>query len=268
MNWVKRLVWVVAITAITAPMGLLAQQFDKQAEQLVLQQLNESREQAGLAPLKVNPELLQAARQHSAAMARERKLSHQLSGEPDVQERLRAAGAHFFRSGENVGYNTQADQIHSAFMHSPPHRHNLLTPEYNSVGIGIVHQGDDFWVTEDFAQTVAALSVDQASARAAHAVEELRQQKNETPLAQVQMPQLREAACEMAKTGQMNNRALLQLPGVRYSITYTNSQPEILPPDLSRIAAQPSLKRFAVGSCYAQNERSPGGTFWMAMVFF
>jgi hypothetical protein len=268
MITVRTLVLVAAITAVCAPVTLLAQQFDKQAEQLVLQQLNESREQAGLAPLKVSPELVQAARHHSAAMAQERKLSHQLSGEPDVQERLRAAGAHFFRSGENVGYNTQEDQIHSAFMHSPPHRHNLLTPDYNSVGIGIVRQGDDFWVTEDFAQTVAALSVDQASARAAHAFEELRQQERQTPLAQVQIPQLREAVCEMAKTGQINNRALLQMPGVRYTITYTNAQPEILPPDLSRIAAQPVLKRFAVGSCYVQNEKAPGGMFWMAMVFF
>ena len=129
----------------------------------MLEQLNESRQEAGLAPLKVSPELLQAARQHSWTMARQHKLSHQLPGEPELQERLGVTGAHFFRSGENVGFNTQADLIHDAFMHSPPHRQNLLTPEYNSVGIGIVQKGDEYWVTEDFAQTVAALSVDQAS---------------------------------------------------------------------------------------------------------
>ncbi len=268
MKSVKALLWILSLNLLITPMALRAQRFDKEAEQLVLQQLNESREQAGLAPLKVSPELLQAARQHSLLMANQHQLSHQLSGEPSVQERLRAAGAHFFRSGENVGFNTQEDQIHAAFMHSPPHRQNLLTPNYNSVGIGIVHKGDDFWVTEDFAQTVAALSVDQASARAVHAFEELRQQERQTPLPEVQMPQLRAAACEMAKTGQINNRALLQMPGVRYTITYTNAQPDILPPDLTRIAAQPSLKRFAVGSCFVQNEKAPGGMFWIAMVFF
>jgi hypothetical protein len=256
------------MSAVCVPALLQAQQFDGQAEQLVLEQLNESREQAGLAPLKVSPELVQAARQHSAAMARQRKLSHQLSGEPDLQERLRAVGAHFFRSGENVCFNTQADLIHDAFMHSPPHRQNLLTPDYTSVGIGIVQQGDDFWVTEDFAQTVAALSVDQASARAAQAFLQLRQQQRQLPLAQVQIPKLREAACAMAKRGEMNDRSLLQMPGVRYTMTYTNANPEMLPPDLSRIAAQPSIKRFAVGSCFVQNERSPGGMYWIAMVFF
>jgi Cysteine-rich secretory protein family len=258
----------VGMSALCAPVALRAQQFDKQAEQLVLEQLNESRQEAGLAPLKVSQELVQAARQHSVAMAEQRKLSHQLSGEPQLQERLAARGAHFFRSGENVGFNTQEDQIHPAFMRSPPHRKNLLTPDYNSVGIGIVHKGDDFWVTEDFAQTIAALSVDQASARAARAFAELRQQERQTPLPEVQIPQLRDTVCAMAKTGEMNNRRLLQMPGVRYTITYTNAQPEVLPPDLSRIAAQPSLKRFAVGSCFVQNERTPGGMFWMAMVFF
>jgi Cysteine-rich secretory protein family len=265
---VRTLVLVAVVSAACAPVVSQAQQFDEQAEQLVLEQLNESRQQAGLAPLKMSPELVQAARQHSVVMARQRKLSHQLPGESQLQERLAVTGAHFFRSGENVGFNTQADLIHEAFMHSPPHRQNLLTPEYNSVGIGIVHQGDAYWVTEDFAQTVVALSVDQASARAAHAFAELRRQERQMPLAQVQIPRLREAACAMAKTGDMNNRSLLQMQGVRYTITYSNAQPEVLPPDISRIAAQPSLKKFAVGSCFVQNERAPGGMFWMAMVFF
>jgi hypothetical protein len=264
---VRTLVLIAAMSAACAPV-LQGQQFDEQVERLVLRQLNQSREQAGLAPLKVSPELVQAARQHSWAMAQQHKLSHQLPGEPQLQDRLGATGVHFFRSGENVGFNTQPDLIHDGFMHSPPHRQNLLTPEYNSVGIGIVEKGDGYWVTEDFAQEVASLSADQASARAAHAFDELRKRERQAPLAQVQIPQLREAACEMAKTGQINNRALLQIPGVRYTITYTNAQPDVLPPDLSRIAAQPSLKRFAVGSCYVQNEKSPGGMFWMAMVFF
>jgi hypothetical protein len=265
---VRRLVLGAALMTACAPLALQAQQFDEQAERLVLGQLNESRQEAGLAPLKVSPELLQAARQHSWTMARQHKLSHQLPGEPELQERLGVTGAHFFRSGENVGFNTQADLIHDAFMHSPPHRQNLLTPEYNSVGIGIVQKGDSYWVTEDFAQTVAALSVDQASARAANAFVELRRHERLTPLAQVQIPQLHTAACAMAKSGEMNNRSLLQLPGVRYTIAYTNAQPEVLPPDLSRIAAQSSIKRFAVGSCFAQNEKAPGGMFWIAMVFF
>jgi hypothetical protein len=268
MSWVKTLALVAAVSAVCVPVALHAQQFDEQTERLVLEQLNESRQQAGLAPLKVSPEVLRAARQHSVAMAEQRKLSHQLPGEPQLQDRLAVTGAHFYRSGENVGFNTQADLIHDAFMHSPPHRQNLLTPEYNSVGIGVVQKGDSYWVTEDFAQEVASLSVDQASARVANAFVELRRHERQIPLAQVQIPQLHTAACAMAKSGNINSQSLLQMPGVRYTIAYTNAQPEVLPPDVSRIAAQSSIKRFAVGSCFVQNEKAPGGMFWIAMVFF
>ncbi len=167
---VKCLVSMLALGMVLAPLSMRGQaEFDSAAEQLVLEQLNESREQAGLAPLKSNPELVEAARQHSLAMARRHTLSHQLPDESNVQERLQATGVHFSRSGENVGFNDRADLIHSAFMHSPPHRANLLTPGYNAVGIGIVHQGNNFWATEDFATVVTALSLDQAANRAAEA---------------------------------------------------------------------------------------------------
>ena len=88
------------MSAACAPLALQAQEFDKEAEQLVLQQLNESRQQAGLAPLKVSPELLQAARQHSVVMARQRKLSQQSAGRIAITGSSGGTGAHFFRSGE------------------------------------------------------------------------------------------------------------------------------------------------------------------------
>ncbi|HLH07414.1 MAG TPA: CAP domain-containing protein [Terriglobales bacterium] len=243
-------------------------QFDPGAERLVVQQLNDSRLEKGLVPLKINPRLVEAARQHSLVMARRHQLTHQASGEPNVQQRLAATGLHFNRSGENVGFNDREDQIHWAFMHSPPHRANILTPEYNAVGIGIVHQESEFWVTEDFATVVATLNTEQAEAQAAKAFAELRQQEHMMPLGRLNMPQLRDSVCAMAQSGNMNNGQLMQTPGVRYVVTYSNSQPEVLPSDVQRIAAQPGLKRFAVGSCFVQNEKDPGGIFWTAMLFF
>ena len=177
-------------------------------------------------------QLLQAARQHSVLMAKARKLSHQLPGESDVQQRLAATGAHFGRSGENVGFNDQVDQIHAAFMHSPPHRENLLTPGYDAVGIGIVRQGNNYWVTEDFATLAASISPDQATTRAAQAFAELRAQAQLPGLKLVQLPQLRETVCTMAKAGNMSNRPLLQIQGARYTVTYTNPHPEVLPPEM------------------------------------
>ncbi len=46
-------------------------------------------------------------------------------------------------------------------MNSPAHRANLLDPEVNAVGISIVQRGDELYAVEDFANTVAPLTLDQ-----------------------------------------------------------------------------------------------------------
>lgn len=259
---------VIVMVATFSTVLPLPAQFDHDAEQLVLSQLNAAREQHGLSPLKANEQLQHAARQHSIVMAQQHKLSHGFSGEPNLQQRLANAGAYFSRSGENVGYNTDESDIHAAFMRSPPHRANILTPEYNSVGIGIVHQGRDYWVTEDFATSVESLSTSQAESEAAAAIQQLRRQQHLPPMKVEPMPQLHNTVCKMAKQGNMSNKELVQFPKVRYAITYTNAQPQVLPKELKTVVSQSNLGAFSVGSCFVQNERNPGGIYWTAVLFF
>src|SRR3954468_11138703 len=88
-------------------------------EQQLVDELNRSRRDAGLPELRVDPKLTQAAREHSQRMADQQKLAHVLPGEESVAQRLAAAGVNFNRSGENVGYNTDFDGLHPAWMKSP-----------------------------------------------------------------------------------------------------------------------------------------------------
>ena len=72
------------------------------AEQQVMDLANADRAQQGLPPLKWDPALAQAAAQHAQLMAQQPQLSHQYPGEPDLEARAGAAGAHFRAIAENV----------------------------------------------------------------------------------------------------------------------------------------------------------------------
>ena len=90
---------------------------------------NEARIQAGLGRLDWDPALADAALAHCERMAEEGPIAHQYSGEADLTTRTAEAGAHFSVIEENVALGPSADAIHEAWMHSPGHRANLLSPE-------------------------------------------------------------------------------------------------------------------------------------------
>src|SRR5271157_3342015 len=73
----------------------------QEAWQLV-QLANQARAQAGAGPLKWDPALALAARQHCLRMAADHSISHQYPNEPEFSARAAEAGAHFSMIEENV----------------------------------------------------------------------------------------------------------------------------------------------------------------------
>jgi uncharacterized protein YkwD len=137
---------------------------------------NRERAEQGLAQLHWDNALADAAHEHALLMAQRNTLSHQFPGEAPLQDRARVAGARFTEVAENVAEGPSATVIHSSWMHSPPHRANLLDPELTAVGIAVVGNaprggagaaGAGFgggaagmlFAVEDFSQAVASLSL-------------------------------------------------------------------------------------------------------------
>jgi uncharacterized protein YkwD len=112
-------------------------------EARMVARINHAREVHGLPPLQTSPDLVRAARTHSGQMAGQRTLFHtpSFSG-------ICCWGA----VGENIGMGYTVRSLHQAFMHSPPHRANILDPRMREVGVGFVSAGGRLWVTEVFRQ--------------------------------------------------------------------------------------------------------------------
>jgi hypothetical protein len=111
-------------------------------ERAMVDATNEQRKQQELQPLTPDEKLFAAARKHSADMASEKTLSHDLRGK-GAADRVRDTGYRYFEVGENIAFNDPTPQVAvNAWMHSPPHRANILRNDFTEIGVGIARSAD------------------------------------------------------------------------------------------------------------------------------
>lgn len=126
--------------------------------------INRERVLVGELPLDADPMLSVIARAHSEDMCVRGYFDHYAPG-PDpstpMDRYIAALGDRpdYAMVGENIYYRSATDnpleyaaEAHEAFMNSPGHRANILTGQYDKVGVGIYvnHATGEFWVTEMF----------------------------------------------------------------------------------------------------------------------
>lgn len=106
-------------------------------ERKILDLTNAERAKLKLSQLKPNALLAEAARAHTANMAKQGKLDHVLD-EMDPAARLKKIGYAYGRYAENVamGQEAKPDELFKLWMESPPHKANLLLPDLEEIGIG------------------------------------------------------------------------------------------------------------------------------------
>lgn len=119
-------------------------------EKAVIELTNAERKKAdkGLEPLKMNPQLMEAARAHAANMAKQDKLEHVLD-EKEPADRAKAAGYKYAYVGENIAWNQKTPaQVLDGWMKSEGHRENILRAEYAEIGVAVVRnkKGQPYWV--------------------------------------------------------------------------------------------------------------------------
>lgn len=107
--------------------------------------INDERTAGGLAPLSSFDDLIDGARSHASEMAEAGYLYHN----PDLTSIT--AFENWFQLGENVGYGSNVDVLHNAFMDSSPHAANVLNDTYNYLGVGAkLDDNGTIWVSMVF----------------------------------------------------------------------------------------------------------------------
>jgi hypothetical protein len=217
---------------------------------------NQARAQAGVASLKWDPALAAAALQHCRMMAAQAQISHQYRGEPDVTTRAAQAGAHFSLIEENVAFAPSAAAIHEAWMQSPGHRENLLSPGVDHVGIALVYARGELYAVADYSAAVQNLSPAQVEARVAALV-------RASGVSILANPTLARSAC--TSDGDLP-RSSAARPA--WMIRWQDSDLSHLPQALVSQLRTGKYRQAAVGSCPAQGDGGAFTSYRVAVVLY
>lgn len=247
--------------------GYAPEGYDFAAEQEILRLLNQERHARGLSTLVADERLQNAARKHSALMATLGVVEHQIAGEPKLSSRFDEQNIRFDVSGENVARTSTPERAHQALMHSPGHRANILDATYNAVGIGVVKMPDGIYVTQDFARRLPDATVDEAEEHIGAAVVRARQRLKLAPWPRIAAPELRQKACEMARTDQLSPRLGLISTRVSNSVAFTALDINALPSSLDRLKTTPA-SGFSIGACYATSASYETPVFWVIVITY
>jgi uncharacterized protein YkwD len=111
----------------------------------VLFELNRIRSEHGLAPLTLNSQLSDAARQHTSEMIADGYFAHESYGGGAFWKRMTSyirAAKSSWSVGENLLWSagdTDPQTALQLWMASPEHRHNILTPDWRQIGISAIY---------------------------------------------------------------------------------------------------------------------------------
>lgn len=135
-----------AAPACSASRAMASQVSTKKLGRSTLCLLNVERRKHGLRKLRLSDRLSKAARKHSRDMVHRDYFSHTSLSGATFLDRIRRSGylrgAGAWMVGENLAWGSGSRSSPGgtvrAWMHSPGHRHNILTGRFRHIGIGIV----------------------------------------------------------------------------------------------------------------------------------
>lgn len=100
--------------------------------------VNQERAKAGLRSFQVDSKLVELARKKSKDMIDRNYFGHTSPTYGSPFDMMRKAGVSYFYAGENLAANSTVAGAHQALMASSGHRANILNPNFNYIGIGIL----------------------------------------------------------------------------------------------------------------------------------
>jgi hypothetical protein len=234
-------------------------------EQKMFDLLNQEREKAGLPKLQWDYHLAESARKHAELLAQQQKLSHQFPGEPGLAERIGATGLRFTVGAENVAEAGSVEDMHAGLMNSPPHRANILSTEYNAVGLAVTSHGNELFAAQNFAHVLPFYSEDQFRSALVAAFNKARKDSRVGAVTVHSPPRMHELAC--AASGSPRE-VMESSPGATDVVVYTSSIPENFPGNMKKLSAEALLQRMDIGVCFRPDSVHGYGTFWVVAAFY
>lgn len=251
----QRRVWtVLAVLCGSLLLAVPAMAQREDAARAIFRLTNQDRMRYGLAPLRWNDGLERSAEAHMRWMLEGRELLHQYPGEAPLPDRARRAGVAFSEVAENLAAGFDPESVEIGWMHSPPHRRNILDPGLNTVGIAAVWRYGRLYVVQDFAHAIEARGPEQVERR----VGELLRQQGINP----------DGPREPAEAACRSSRGIPGGSGVRLVIRFETSNLNELPQQVVEALHRGHYRRAGVGACAPERAQPGFTTFRVAIVLY
>ncbi len=237
-------------------------------EEQIFRLLNSDRESRGLSPLKISPELVILARDHSRDMAQQGRLNHDSSDGRTYPDRLVEAGLYFLGIGENAAFSETFSSrlIHQSLLDSPEHRENILNPSFDQVGIGVIYQRDKgFFVTQDFLHYFPRKPEEEIKQKAKELLNKERKNQNLPPIRFT--PELDEFAAGYTQR-KAEGKVLDKIPensGYGEIFIYRTPELDKIEEDIRKIARD-NYNSAGLGVVFGRSEKNIGGEYLLVLV--
>jgi uncharacterized protein YkwD len=116
-------------------------QVNESLEARMIDLVNRERRERGLNTLEFDPKLREVGRIHSGDMFERGYFSHYSPEGEDVSDRAEKNKVEYMIIGENLAYAPTLELAHKGLMNSEGHRANILSPDFNKIGIGVMDGG-------------------------------------------------------------------------------------------------------------------------------
>ncbi len=136
------LIFLLFLKTLTLPLLFFATKtpfFAEISKTILLELINQERIKRNLPPLKENPILERSAMLKGKDILEKDYFSHVSPEGISPWYWFKIAGYNFQVAGENLAIGfLDSREVFEAWMNSPPHRQNLLNPNYREIGISIL----------------------------------------------------------------------------------------------------------------------------------
>jgi uncharacterized protein YkwD len=233
--------------------------------------VNIEREKLGLAPVRFSPPLSFLARKHSQDMAQREDISHLSTSGETYSNRLVEGGFYFIKNGENVAYSQtfMPEFIHKGFMNSPGHRANVLDPDFDELGIGVVFKKDKgYYVTQDFVRALAPKGRIEAEAEVEENINKIRRVYS---LPRISFLKEANRFAQQCSINKAKGRPLPSLPahfGETHIVYIRSASFEYVYSKYKDKLLNINYETGGLGVELSRNKESPGGTYYITLLFF
>lgn len=240
-------------------------------EQNLFKLINKERKKLGLSPLGFSLPLSLLARRHSQDMARQENISHFSSSGNVYTDRLLEDGFYFRKNGENVAFSSGpvAELIHKGLMESPGHRANILDPDFDEVGIGVIFkENNGYYTTQDFIRSLELKEEEAVKREIQKKINGLRRENFLPPLLFLKEADKYAYKYSLQKTEDRSPPALPSHFGQAYTIYITSPSLENLRPIYEDKILDKIYETVGLGVSFGRNKKYPGGCYFITLILF